>query len=59
MSAPNVDKPGDSMLEKVGNSVNNAIQGVSETMQGKSAEASKEANKEKAKGNVCFSYLHC
>lgn len=52
MSAPNVDKPNEGIVGQVANSLNNAATYVSETMQGKSAEASKEANKEQAKGNI-------
>ena len=54
MSAPNVDKPNESVLGQAANSVTNAAQYVSESIQGSSAEASKEANKEKAKGNVRY-----
>ncbi|CAK1361150.1 hypothetical protein CB0940_03450 [Cercospora beticola] len=52
MSAPNANKPNEGIIGQIGNSINNAAQYVSETVQGKSAEASKEANKEQAKGNT-------
>jgi len=52
MSAPNVDKPNEGIVGQVTNSAKNAVNYVSETIQGKGAEASKEANKEQAKGNV-------
>ncbi|KAF2157438.1 hypothetical protein K461DRAFT_273618 [Myriangium duriaei CBS 260.36] len=52
MSAPNVDKPNEGILGQAANSIGNAANYVSETIQGKSSEASKEANKEQAKGNV-------
>ena len=52
MSAPNVNKPNEGIIGQVTNSLSNAANYVSETVQGKSAEASKEANKQQAKGNV-------
>merc|ERR1712000_681646 len=52
MSAPNVDAPNEGIVGQVTNSVKNAANYVSETIQGNAAEASKEANKEQAKGNV-------
>ncbi|KAM3422182.1 hypothetical protein BST61_g2551 [Cercospora zeina] len=52
MSAPNADKPNEGIIGQAANSVKNAANYVSETVQGKSAEASKEANKEQAKGNT-------
>jgi len=52
MSAPNVNKPNEGIVGQVTNSVKNAANYVSETVQGNTAEAQKEANKEKAKGNV-------
>ncbi|CAI6333012.1 unnamed protein product [Periconia digitata] len=52
MSAPNVDKPNEGLVGQISNSVTNAANYVSETIQGKGAEASKEANKEQAKGNA-------
>jgi len=52
MSAPNVNKPNEGILGQVKNTVENAGNYVSETVQGKSSEASKEANKEQAKGNI-------
>jgi hypothetical protein len=52
MSAPNVDKPNEGIVGQVTNSVKNAANYVSETVQGNTAEASKEANKEQAKGHV-------
>jgi len=57
MSAPNVNKPDESIVGQISNSVSNAASYVSETVQGKSAEASKEANKEQAKGNTPNSSL--
>lgn len=52
MSAPNVDKPNEGIVGQVANSVKNAANYVSESIQGNSAEASKEANKQQAKGNT-------
>lgn len=52
MSAPNVDKPNEGIIGQIANSATNAVNYVSETIQGTSAEAKKEANKEQAKGNV-------
>merc|ERR1739845_232590 len=52
MFAPNVDAPNEGIVGQVTNSVKNAANYVSETIQGNAAEASKEANKEQAKGNV-------
>ncbi|KIW07240.1 uncharacterized protein PV09_02096 [Verruconis gallopava] len=52
MSAPNVDKPNEGIIGQAVNSAKNAVNYVSETIQGNAAEASKEANKEQAKGNV-------
>ncbi|KAG9539005.1 hypothetical protein KCU79_g19845, partial [Aureobasidium melanogenum] len=52
MSAPNANKPNEGIVGQIGNSLNNAAQYVSETVQGTSATASKEANKEQAKGNT-------
>jgi hypothetical protein len=52
MSAPNVDKPNEGIVGQIGNSINNAANYVSETLQGHSAAASKEANKQQAKGNT-------
>ncbi|KAH7131788.1 hypothetical protein B0J11DRAFT_520131 [Dendryphion nanum] len=52
MSAPNVDGPNDGIIGQAANTVKNAANYVSETIQGQSAEASKEANKQQAKGNV-------
>ena len=51
MSAPNVDKPSEGIVGQVTNSLSNAANYVSETVQGNTAEASKEVNKERAKGN--------
>jgi len=51
MSAPSADAPNEGIVGQISNSVQNAAQYVSESVQGKTAEASKEANKEKAKGN--------
>jgi hypothetical protein len=52
MSAPNVDKPNEGIVGQVVNSAKNALNYASETIQGNTAEASKEANKEQAKGNI-------
>ena len=52
MSAPNANKPNEGIIGQIGNSISNAANYVSETVQGSSAEASKEANKQQAKGNV-------
>merc|ERR1712014_545961 len=52
MSAPNVDKPNEGIVGQISNSIGNAVNYVSETIQGNSAEASKEANKQQAKGNT-------
>lgn len=52
MSAPNANGPNEGIVGSAMNSVQNAANYVSETIQGKGAEASKEANKEQAKGNV-------
>jgi Ras-related protein Rap-1B len=45
MSAPNVDKPNEGLVGQAVNSVKNAANYVSESIQGNTAEASKEANK--------------
>jgi hypothetical protein len=52
MSAPNVDKPNEGIVGQVTNSISNAANYVSETLQGSSAEAQKEAHKQQAKGNA-------
>ncbi|WPG97548.1 Hypothetical protein R9X50_00032500 [Acrodontium crateriforme] len=52
MSAPNTNKPNEGIVGQIQNTVANAANYVSETVQGKGAEASKEANKEIAKGNT-------
>jgi hypothetical protein len=52
MSAPNLDKPNEGIIGKISNSAQNAVNYVSESIQGSASEASKEANKEQAKGNV-------
>ncbi|OAK93993.1 hypothetical protein IQ06DRAFT_298727 [Phaeosphaeriaceae sp. SRC1lsM3a] len=52
MSAPNANNPNDGIVGQAVNSVKNAANYVSESIQGNSAEASKEANKQQAKGNV-------
>ncbi|KAI4750115.1 hypothetical protein E4T52_17042 [Aureobasidium sp. EXF-3400] len=52
MSAPNVDKPNEGIVGQITNSIANAANYVSESIQGNTAEASKEANKQKAKGNT-------
>lgn len=57
MSAPNVNKPNEGIVGQIANSATNAANYVSETIQGKGAEASKEANKEQAKGNTPNSSL--
>ena len=52
MSAPNANAPNEGIVGQAVNSVKNAANYVSESIQGQSAEAKKEANKEQAKGNV-------
>ncbi|KAF7985823.1 hypothetical protein HWV62_488 [Athelia sp. TMB] len=52
MSAPNVDKPNEGIIGQVSNSVGNAVNYVSDSLQGNAAEAKKETGKEQAKGNV-------
>ncbi|KAE9983558.1 hypothetical protein BLS_004140 [Venturia inaequalis] len=52
MSAPNVDKPNEGIVGQISNSLGNAANYVSETIQGNASEASKEANKQQAKGNA-------
>ena len=52
MSAPNADKPGEGIVGQTVNSVKNAANYVSESIQGSGKEASAKANKEVAKGNV-------
>jgi len=52
MSAPNVNHPNEGILGQAANSVKNAANYVSETIQGNASEASKEGNKQQAKGNV-------
>ncbi|OSS49276.1 hypothetical protein B5807_05644 [Epicoccum nigrum] len=52
MSAPNANKPNEGIVGQAVNSVSNAVNYVSESIQGNTAEASKEANKQQAKGNV-------
>jgi len=52
MSAPNANAPNEGIVGQAVNSVKNAANYVSESIQGNSAEASKEANKQQAKGNV-------
>ena len=49
--APNVDAPSEGIVGQAVNSVKNAANYVSESIQGAGAEASKEANKEVAKDN--------
>jgi hypothetical protein len=51
MSAPNVDTPNEGIVGQVTNSIKNAGNYVTESLQGSASEASKEANKEKAKGH--------
>merc|ERR1712137_968772 len=55
MSAPNANAPNEGIVGQVTNSISNAAQYVSETVQGATATSSKEANREKAKGNVSIS----
>ena len=45
MSAPNVNAPNEGLVGQAVNSVKNAANYVSESLQGNAAEASKEANK--------------
>ncbi|KAF7979245.1 hypothetical protein HWV62_43222 [Athelia sp. TMB] len=52
MSAPNVNGPNEGIIGQVSNSVGNAVNYVSDTLQGTTAEAKKESGKEQAKGNV-------
>ncbi|KAF2437149.1 hypothetical protein EJ08DRAFT_644669 [Tothia fuscella] len=52
MSAPNADKPNEGIVGQISNSVKNAANYVSESVQGNASEASKEANKQQAKGNA-------
>ncbi|KAL6711508.1 Ras-related protein rsr1 [Coniothyrium glycines] len=52
MSAPNANNPNEGIIGQAVNSVKNAANYVSETVQGNAAEASKEGNKQQAKGNV-------
>jgi Glucose-repressible protein Grg1 len=52
MSAPNADHPNEGIVGSTINSVKNAANYVSETVQGKGKEASAEANKQTVKGHV-------
>ena len=52
MSAPNANTPNEGIVGQAVNSVKNAANYVSETVQGNASEASKEGNKQQAKGNV-------
>merc|ERR1711900_68733 len=52
MSAPNANTPNEGIVGQAVNSVKNAANYVAETVQGQTAEANKEANKQQAKGNV-------
>lgn len=52
MSAPNLDKPNEGIVGQISNSISNAANYVSETIQGNASEASKETNKQQMKGNV-------
>lgn len=52
MSAPNVDKPNEGIVGQITNSIGNAANYVAETVKGNASEASKEANKQQAKGNA-------
>jgi hypothetical protein len=52
MSAPNLDKPNEGIVGQISNSIGNAVNYATETLQGNASEAKKEAHKEQAKGNV-------
>ncbi|KAF7970370.1 hypothetical protein HWV62_496 [Athelia sp. TMB] len=52
MSAPNVNAPNEGIVGQTLNSLGNAVNYVSDTVTGNTAEAKKEAGKEQAKGNV-------
>ncbi|KAF7970369.1 hypothetical protein HWV62_498 [Athelia sp. TMB] len=52
MSAPNVNAPNEGIVGQVTNSLGNAVNYVSDTLQGNTAEAKKETGKEQAKGNI-------
>jgi len=52
MSVPNQGGPQQGIVGATIDSVKNAANYVSESLQGNAAEASKEANKQQAKGNV-------
>jgi Glucose-repressible protein Grg1 len=52
MSAPNLDKPNEGIIGQISNSVSNAANYVTETIQGNASEVSKEANKQQMKGNA-------
>ncbi|KAF3938901.1 hypothetical protein ABW19_dt0210368 [Dactylella cylindrospora] len=52
MSAPSANNPNEGVLGQIQTSLENTGKYISETIQGKSSEASKEANKEQAKGNI-------
>jgi hypothetical protein len=52
MSAPNVDHPNEGIVGSTVNSIKNAANYVSETLQGSAATTSKEENKQQAKGNI-------
>merc|ERR1712137_1415169 len=52
MSAPNANAPNEGIVGQVTNSISNAANYVAESVQGAAASASKEGNKEQAKGNV-------
>ncbi|KZP19743.1 hypothetical protein FIBSPDRAFT_823956 [Athelia psychrophila] len=52
MSAPNVDAPNEGIIGSVSNSLGNAVNYASDTLQGNSAEAKKETGKQQAKGNI-------
>jgi len=52
MSAPSANNPNDGIIGSAVKSVQNAANYVSETVQGNASEASKEGNKQQAKGNV-------
>jgi len=52
MSAPNVDKPNEGIVGQITNSLGNAANYVSESIQGNTAEAKKEGHKQQMKGNT-------
>jgi hypothetical protein len=52
MSAPNTNNPNEGIVGQTVNSVKNAANYVSDTIQGKGKEASAEANKQTVKGHT-------